>query len=89
MAKKIDKFSYNKKSAWNIFNKTQTEQIFIFADEYKSFLNNSKTEKDSNVGGNGGDDNQNGSDSGLNLFITIIAVIIIIGILVLIFIIRR
>ena len=46
MAKKTDKFSYKKKSAWNIFNKTQTEQIFIFADEYKSFLNNSKTERE-------------------------------------------
>jgi len=46
MAKKIDKYSYKKKSAWDIFNKTQIKQIFNFADEYKSFLNNSKTERE-------------------------------------------
>ena len=46
MAKKIDKFSYKKKSAWDVFNKVQIKKIFTFADEYKSFLNNAKTERE-------------------------------------------
>ena len=46
MAKKIDKFSYNKKSAWNIFDKNDIKNIFLFAEEYKSFLNKSKTERE-------------------------------------------
>ncbi len=46
MAKKKDKFSYKKKSAWEFFNKNQIKKIFKFAEEYKSFLNNSKTERE-------------------------------------------
>jgi aspartyl aminopeptidase len=46
MAKKIDKFSYDKKSAWNIFDKNDIKNIFLFAEEYKSFLNKSKTERE-------------------------------------------
>jgi len=39
--------------------------------------------------GNGGDNNQDGSDSGLILFVAVIAIIAIIGIIVIIFIVRR
>ena len=46
MAKKIDKFSYNKESAWNNFDKNKIKNIFQFADEYKSFLDKSKTERE-------------------------------------------
>lgn len=46
MTKKIDKFIYKKKSAWDIFNEDQIKQIFSFADEYKIFLNNAKTERE-------------------------------------------
>ncbi len=46
MSKQIDKFSYKKKSAWEIFNKSQIKKIYTFADEYKSFLNNAKTERE-------------------------------------------
>ncbi len=40
-------------------------------------------------GNNGGDNNQDGSDSGLILFVAVIAIIAIIGIIVIIFIVRR
>lgn len=46
MTKKIDKFIYKKKSAWEFFNKNQIKNIFKFAEEYKIFLNNSKTERE-------------------------------------------
>ena len=46
MAKKVDNLSYKKKSAWNIFDKNNIKKIFLFADEYKSFLNKSKTERE-------------------------------------------
>ena len=46
MAKKIDKISYIKKSGWDIFNEKQVKQLFNFADEYKIFLNNAKTERE-------------------------------------------
>ena len=38
MTKKIDKFIYKKKSAWDIFNEDQIKQIFSFADRNISYL---------------------------------------------------
>jgi aspartyl aminopeptidase len=43
---KKDKFSYKKKSAWEIFNNEQIKKLFEFADEYKKFLNKAKTERE-------------------------------------------
>ena len=43
---KTDKYSYKKKSAWNIFNKEQINKIFSFSEEYKNFLNKAKTERE-------------------------------------------
>ena len=43
---KNDKYSYKKKSAWNIFNKEQINKIFSFSEEYKNFLNIAKTERE-------------------------------------------
>jgi len=45
--------------------------------------------KDETPDGNGGDNNQDGSDSGLILFVAVIAIIAIIGVIVIIFIVRR
>ena len=46
MTKKIDKFIYKKKYTWEFFNKNQIKNNFKFAEEYKIFLNNSKTERE-------------------------------------------
>lgn len=45
MAEKESKYSYKKKPAWEIFNKDQIKEAFDFAEEYKKFLNESKTER--------------------------------------------
>jgi aspartyl aminopeptidase len=46
MAEKESKYSYKKKPAWEIFNKDQIKEAFDFAEEYKIFLNESKTERE-------------------------------------------
>jgi aspartyl aminopeptidase len=46
MAEKESKYSYKKKPAWDIFNKDQIKEAFDFAEEYKKFLNESKTERE-------------------------------------------
>ena len=47
MAKKKDsKYSYKKKSAWDILTDDQIKEAFHFSDEYKKFLGNAKTERE-------------------------------------------
>ena len=46
MTEKKSKYAYNKKSAWDIFNDGQIKKAFDFAEEYKNFLNNAKTERE-------------------------------------------
>ena len=43
---KESKFAYKKKSAWEIFTKNQVEKAFDFCEDYKKFLNDSKTERE-------------------------------------------
>jgi aspartyl aminopeptidase len=40
------KYAYKKKSAWELFSKTQITDAFSFAEGYKSFLNEAKTERE-------------------------------------------
>ena len=40
------KYAYKKKSAWNIFTKDQIKKAFDFSEEYKTFLNDCKTERE-------------------------------------------
>jgi len=40
------KYAYTKKSAWELFSKTQITNAFTFAEGYKSFLNEAKTERE-------------------------------------------
>jgi aspartyl aminopeptidase len=40
------KYAYTKKSAWELFSKTQITDAFTFAEGYKSFLNEAKTERE-------------------------------------------
>jgi aspartyl aminopeptidase len=44
--KKESKYSYKKKSAWEIFTKEQIKETFNFSEEYKEFLNHAKTERE-------------------------------------------
>ena len=46
MTEKKSKYGYTKKSAWDIFNNTQIKKAYDFAEEYKLFLNSSKTERE-------------------------------------------
>lgn len=46
MVKKASKYSYKKKSAYVIFTKEQIKKAYDFADDYKKFLNVSKTERE-------------------------------------------
>ena len=45
--KKESKYSYKKKSAWEILTNDQIKEAFRFSEEYKNFLNNAKTERES------------------------------------------
>jgi len=40
------KYAYKKKSAWELFSKTQITNAYSFAEGYKSFLNEAKTERE-------------------------------------------
>jgi aspartyl aminopeptidase len=40
------KYAYKKKSAWEFFSKTQITAAFSFAERYKTFLNEAKTERE-------------------------------------------
>jgi aspartyl aminopeptidase len=40
------KYAYTKKSAWELFSKVQITNAFTFAEGYKSFLNEAKTERE-------------------------------------------
>jgi aspartyl aminopeptidase len=40
------KYAYKKKSAWELFTKTQVTNAFAFAEGYKTFLNQVKTERE-------------------------------------------
>jgi len=46
MTEKKSKYSYTKKSAWDVFTENQINKSFDFAEEYKNFLNNAKTERE-------------------------------------------
>ena len=43
---KESKYAYKKKSAWEIFTKDQIKKAFKFCEDYKEFLNSSKTERE-------------------------------------------
>ncbi len=47
MSEKESKYAYKKKSAWTIFTKDQIKKAFGFSEEYKTFLNDCKTERES------------------------------------------
>ena len=40
------KYAYKKKSAWELFSKPQITTAFTFAEGYKTFLNEAKTERE-------------------------------------------
>jgi len=40
------KYAYKKKSAWELFSKAQITNAFTFAEDYKIFLNDAKTERE-------------------------------------------
>jgi aspartyl aminopeptidase len=40
------KYAYKKKSAWELFSKAQITKVFSFAEGYKTFLNEVKTERE-------------------------------------------
>jgi len=40
------KFAYKKKTAWEIFKKNQIKKAYDFCEDYKKFLNDSKTERE-------------------------------------------
>jgi len=40
------KYAYKKKSAWELFSKAQINSAFAFAEGYKTFLNEAKTERE-------------------------------------------
>jgi aspartyl aminopeptidase len=46
MADKESEYIYKKKFAWDILTKNQIKKAFDFAEEYKIFLNNAKTERE-------------------------------------------
>jgi len=45
--KKESKYAYKKKTAYEIFNKNQVKKAYTFCDDYKKFLDSSKTERES------------------------------------------
>ncbi len=46
---KESKYAYKKKSAWEILSKEQIKKAFDFSEDYKKFLNEAKTERESIV----------------------------------------
>jgi len=44
---KESKFAYKKKTAWEILTKDQIKKAFDFCEDYKKFLDNAKTERES------------------------------------------
>ena len=47
MSDNESKYAYKKKSAWEIFTKDQIKKAFVLADDYKKFLDECKTERES------------------------------------------
>jgi len=45
--KKESKYAYKKKTAWEIFTKDQIRKAFSFCEDYKKFLDDAKTERES------------------------------------------
>jgi len=43
---KESKYAYKKKTAWEIFSKTKIKNAFDFCEDYKSFLDSAKTERE-------------------------------------------
>jgi len=43
---KESKYAYKKRSAWEIFTKEQVKKSFTFCEDYKKFLDDSKTERE-------------------------------------------
>ena len=43
---KESKYAYKKKTAWEIFSKTQIKKAFDFCEDYKKFLDSAKTERE-------------------------------------------
>jgi len=46
MVEEESKYAYKKKSAWELLSKDQIREAFDFAEEYKKFLDSSKTERE-------------------------------------------
>ena len=46
MSEKESKYAYKKKSAWETLDKNQIKTSFDFAEKYKTFLNDAKTERE-------------------------------------------
>lgn len=46
MSEKENKYAYTKKTAWETFSKEQIKNAFLFAEDYKIFLNCAKTERE-------------------------------------------
>ena len=46
MSENESKYAYKKKPAWEIFTKDQIKKAFDFSEEYKTFLNDCKTERE-------------------------------------------
>ncbi|MBN2066762.1 MAG: aminopeptidase [Candidatus Thermoplasmatota archaeon] len=46
MSESKSKYAYEKKCAWDQFNKSEIKKAFDFAEYYKTFLNNAKTERE-------------------------------------------
>ncbi|MGF3585250.1 MAG: hypothetical protein ACQXXD_06000 [Thermoplasmatota archaeon] len=46
MVEEESKYAYKKKSAWELLSKEQIKEAFDFAEEYKKFLDHSKTERE-------------------------------------------
>ena len=44
----MDKLSFETKSAWDRLSKEQLKRVFAFADGYKMFLTQAKTEREAN-----------------------------------------
>jgi len=44
---KESRYAYKKKSAWEILSKEQIKKAFTFSENYKKFLNEAKTERES------------------------------------------
>jgi len=46
MVEEESKYAYKKKPAWELLSKDQIKEVFNLAEEYKKFLDSSKTERE-------------------------------------------